>query len=122
MTLQIEAVTFDCDDPLAVAAFWAEALGLPIDQGPPAPSPFFASIGRQGKTGPGPAMMFIKVPEAKTVKNRVHLDLEADDKAAEVERLLSLGATWIHDKDEWGVSWTTMADPEGNELCLAQRH
>ena len=64
-------------------------------------------------------MMFIGVPEAKEVKNRVHLDLHADDRAAEVERLIALGATHVHDKDEWGISWTTLADPEGNEFCVA---
>ena len=65
-------------------------------------------------------MMFIAVPEAKSVKNRVHLDLDADDREAEVRRLIELGATHIHDKDEWGISWTTLADPEGNEFCVGQ--
>jgi predicted enzyme related to lactoylglutathione lyase len=50
----------------------------------------------------------------------VHLDLGADDRAAEVERLLALGATHVHDKDEYGVRWTTLADPEGNEFCVAE--
>jgi predicted enzyme related to lactoylglutathione lyase len=59
------------------------------------------------------------VPKGKEVKNRVHLDLQADDRAAEVERLVSLGATVVHDKDEWDVKWTTLADPEGNEFCVA---
>jgi predicted enzyme related to lactoylglutathione lyase len=52
-------------------------------------------------------------------KNRVHLVLHADDRAAEVERLVSLGATIVHDKDEWNVRWTTLTDPQGNEFCVA---
>ena len=59
------------------------------------------------------------MPKGKEVKNRVHLDLQADDRAAEVERLVSLGATVVHDKDAWDVQWTTLADPEGNEFCVA---
>lgn len=64
-------------------------------------------------------MMFIAVPEGKTVKNRMHLDLQADDRAAEVARLVELGATVVHDKDEWDTRWTTLTDPEGNEFCVA---
>lgn len=62
-------------------------------------------------------MMFIQVPEEKSVKNRVHLD-NTDDREAEVARLISLGAAHIHDKTEWGMTWTTLADPEGNEFCV----
>ncbi|MEM9035948.1 MAG: VOC family protein [Actinomycetota bacterium] len=120
MTLGIAAITFDCTDALAVARFWSAALDRPIDEGQPAPSPFFASIGRDGDPEGRPAMLFIAVPEGKETKNRVHLDLAASDRAAEVDRLLELGATRLHDKDEWGMSWTTLADPEGNELCVAQ--
>jgi catechol 2,3-dioxygenase-like lactoylglutathione lyase family enzyme len=119
MTLDVAAITFDCADALRVATFWSEALGRRIDKGEPAPSQFFASIGRQADDAAGPAMMFIKVPEPKTVKNRTHLDLVADDRAAEVDRLIGLGATHVHDKDEWGLRWTTLADPEGNEFCVA---
>ncbi len=63
--------------------------------------------------------MFIQVPEAKTVKNRVHPHLTAADREAEVERLPGFGARRLHDKDEWGMSGTTLADPEGKELCVA---
>ena len=59
------------------------------------------------------------MPKGKEVKNRVHLDLQADDRAAEVERLVSLGATVVHDKDEWNVRWTSLSDPECNEFCVA---
>ena len=50
----------------------------------------------------------------------MHVDLVADDRRAEVARLVALGATEVADKDEWGISWTVLTDPEGNELCIAQ--
>ncbi len=116
MTLHLEHVAIDCDDPPTVAAFWAAALGRPIDDGA---SPYFASIGR-GATEATPAWLFLKVPEPKSAKNRVHVDLVADDRPAEVARLVELGATHVADKDEWGVSWAVLTDVEGNEFCLAQ--
>jgi len=60
------------------------------------------------------------VPEPKTAKNRLHLDVIAADPEAEIARLVELGATRIADRDEYGYTWTLMADPEGNEFDLAQ--
>lgn len=120
MTSHIAAVTLDCANALTLAEFWSAVLGRPIDEGEPAASPFFARIAASDGDDAGPMMMFIQVPEPKTVKNRTHLDLGTDDREAEVKRLLELGATRVHDKDEWGVQWTTLADPEGNEFCVAE--
>ena len=120
MTSHIAAVTFDCENAATLARFWSEVLGRSVDEGQPEAGEFFASIGRGGSPGDGPVLMFIKVAEGKTAKNRVHLDLGTADRAAEVERLVSLGATAVHDKDEWGVRWTTLSDPEGNEFCVAE--
>jgi len=64
--------------------------------------------------------VFIRVPESKAGKNRVHVDLTAADREAEVARLVGLGATACSDHDEWGAVWTTMHDPEGNEFCVGQ--
>lgn len=119
MSLSIAAITFDCEHPATLAAFWSAAFDRPVDPGEPAAAEFFASIGMAEPTPGTPSMMFIKVPEGKTAKNRAHMDLQADDRAAEVERLVGLGATVVHDKDEWGVRWTTLTDPEGNEFCVA---
>ena len=119
MTSEIASITFDCGHAESLAAFWANVLGRDVDPGPPGQGEFFASIGRDGD---GPMMMFLKVPEGKAAKNRVHLDLGTADRAAEVERLVALGATHVHDKDEWGVSWSTLTDPEGNEFCIAEHH
>jgi predicted enzyme related to lactoylglutathione lyase len=75
-------------------------------------------------------MMFIQVPEAKeakeakegnvakVAKNRVHVDLGADDLDAEVDRVLGLGAELVGRYDEWGATWATFRDPEGNEFCV----
>jgi predicted enzyme related to lactoylglutathione lyase len=115
-----EAVTFDCTDATVVSQFWSAVLGRPIDTEPMPPSEFFASIGLGDSSRI--AYMFIQVPEGKAVKNRVHLDLDADDVTAEVARVTALGATHIHDKDEYGMQWTTLADPEGNEFCIGTPH
>jgi predicted enzyme related to lactoylglutathione lyase len=120
MTLIHKAVTFDCTDATVVSQFWSAVLGRPVDADPMPPSPFFASIGLGDSSRI--AYMFIQVPEGKAVKNRVHLDLDADDVAGEVARVISHGATHIHDKEEFGMQWTTLADPEGNEFCIGTPH
>lgn len=119
MTATIGAITIDCDNAQTLVSFWANALGAEPDPDENGTGPFFQSIGRSDASPLGVVMMFIKVPEPKSVKNRVHLDLHTDDRATEVERLVGLGATIVHEKDEWGMSWTTLADPEGNEFCVA---
>lgn len=117
--LKIHAVTFDCENAPELAAFWAAALGRSVDPGQDEHGTFFASIGFTDPQPDHPVMMFIRVPESKTAKNRMHLDLNAEDRAAEVERLVGLGATVVHDRDEYGTRWTTLTDPEGNEFCVA---
>jgi len=115
MTSSIYSTTFDAIDAAKLASFWAEALGRSLD---PEPSAFFASIGRVSADDQT-VMMFIQVPEGKSVKNRIHLDLQADDRAAEVERLVGLGASVHSEHDEYDTRWTTLVDPEGNEFCVA---
>ena len=114
MTISLRNVTIDCDDPPKVASFWSAALGRPVDDGA---SEFFVSIGQADESQTG--WFFIKVPEHKQVKNRAHFDLHTDDREAEVERLLGLGATKVGDYDEHGAVWTTLRDVEGNEFCVA---
>jgi len=72
--------------------------------------------------GAFPALMFLAVPEPRQGKNRLHLDLVADDLAAEVERAVTLGATKVADFDEYGATWTTLTDPEGNIFDIGLRH
>lgn len=114
MTLSIAAVTFDCTDAAAQARFWAELLGRPVD---PDADQFFASIGRN--SGDGPALMFLQVGDRNPGKNVVHLDLHTPDRQAEVDRAIALGAEHRGDFDEYGVVWTTLADPEGNLFDIA---
>lgn len=114
MSLRLANVTFDCTDAARVASFWSAALSRPLDA---EPSPWFASIGRGDDTQP--VWLFIQVPEARAAKNRVHVDLRADNRAGEVERLLALGAQHHSDHDEHGLQWTTLLDVEGNEFCVS---
>jgi hypothetical protein len=127
MTVQIASVTFDCADALTVAQFWSAALDRPLDRNA---SSDFATIGFSGRRDEvgwvpvdrdhDPTWMFAKVPEPKAAKNRMHLDLMTPDPEAEVARLVELGATRIADTEEYGYKWTVMADPEGNEFCVAK--
>jgi predicted enzyme related to lactoylglutathione lyase len=124
VTVKLAAVTVDCEDALTVGRFWSAALGRPLD---PNPSSDVAAIGMtehrdvQGwRLGGEPTWLFNKVPEPKTAKNRMHVDLAAADREAEVARLVDLGAKRVTDMDEWGYQWTVMQDPEGNEFCVAQ--
>lgn len=116
MSIDLAHVTFDSAKPQTLAQFWSDALGRPVDDGA---SEFFASI--DDRTTERPSWFFIHVPETKTTKNRVHVDLTADDREAEVARLLALGAARVSDHDEWGAVWSVMTDPEGNEFCVGQR-
>ena len=124
MSVRLAAVTIDCDDALAIAAFWSAALDRPLD---PNASSEFASIGMPAHrdtsgwslAGDNPTWLFVKVPEPKTSKNRMHVDLAAPDHEAEVARLVELGAIRVADMDEWGYRWTVLQDPEGNEFCVA---
>jgi Glyoxalase-like domain len=127
MSVKLAAVTIDCDDALTVARFWSAALGRPLDANA---SSEFASIGmpeHRDTTGwsvsgeDNPTWLFAKVPELKTGKNRMHVDLAAPDHELEVRRLVELGATRRSDMDEWGYRWTVLQDPEGNEFCVAQQ-
>ncbi len=116
MSLRLTTVTFDCDDPQRVAAFWTSALDRRVDEGA---SEFFVSL---SDPDGGPKMFFIKVPEHKSVKNRVHVDLQADNREIEVQRLIELGATKVNDYAEFGVTWTTLRDVEQNEFCVSDGH
>ena len=117
MPSRIAALALDAVDPRPVADFWCAVLGWQVveadDSG--------VSIGPAD--GRGTSIDVLKVPEAKTVKNRMHLDLRADDGTTEQElaRLLALGARRVDVGQEPDVSWVVLADPEGNEFCLLSR-
>ena len=115
MPLRLHHIVFDSVRPQDLARFWSHALHRPMDDGG---SEQFASIG-MATSGQQPAMLFQAVPEGKSGKNRVHIDLHGDDREGEVLRLIQLGATRLAEKDEWQTRWTVMCDPEGNEFCVA---
>ncbi len=113
MTLSLDTITFDCADPKALAAFWAAALGMVVDdeddEGAFVVDP----------AGKSKGLFFQKVPEPKAVKDRIHLDVRpSGSMAAEVARLKELGATEDGLVEVANSFWTIMLDPEGNEFCV----
>ncbi len=138
-------VTFDCGDPGGLAQFWAEVLGYRLEPPPPGFASWDQALEAWGvpaesrndrsavvdPSGAGPRLFFQRVPEGKTAKNRVHLDVRAASGLeaaarmaaldAEAVRLVALGATRVRRLEpgqELGAGHVVMQDPEGNEFCL----
>lgn len=117
MTLRIQCLCIEAVEPGSVASFWQQALGWrrtydepdEVVLEPPAGSP---------EDGVLPDLLFLRVPEAKTVKNRLHLDLRPADQSAETARLEGLGAVRVDVGQDATASWVVMADPDGNEFCV----
>lgn len=117
MNLRIQCLCIDSNDPSRLAGFWEAALGWrrtheeadEIVLEPPAGS---------REDGVVPDLLFLRVPEGKAGKNRLHLDLRPEDQSAEVSRLERLGARRVDVGQGADVSWVVMADLEGNEFCV----
>jgi hypothetical protein len=105
-------VVVDATNPALMARFWAAVLDYQIvfEQ------PDEVVIAKDRETYPG--IIFVPVPEPKTVKNRLHIDLNPDNQEAEVARLMALGARRVDVGQTDEVTWVVMADPEGNEFCV----
>jgi predicted enzyme related to lactoylglutathione lyase len=117
MPSRIAVVAIDAEQPARIAEFWCAVLDWQVvDEGDGV-----VSIAPADGTGPG--IDVLPVPEGKTVKNRLHLDLRADGSStsAELERLLALGARRVDVGQPADASWVVLADPEGNEFCLLAR-
>ena len=113
MTLRPKGIVFDADNVPALAEFWHRATGYEVQDS----GTWFAHL---IPTGIALRHIFIiKVPEGKTAKNRCHIDFDTDDRVAEVERLVSVGATKVADQMLHGFTWTVLQDPEGNEFCVS---
>ena len=116
--LGIGMVTTDCVDPKGLATFWAAALDTTIS------GDYGGFVMLAPPPAGGPVLGFQRVPEERAGKNRLHLDLGAPEggRAAEVARLVELGATVLGERggDEFGMVWTTLTDPEGNEFCVGE--
>jgi predicted enzyme related to lactoylglutathione lyase len=115
----VRHITFDCappHEPYELAVFWGQVLGHPVSD---IDQPGDDEVALEVPAGQ-PTLLFVRVPEGKVVKNRVHLDLEPDQpRDAEVERVLALGATVFDDRRKPnGRGWVTFADPAGNEFCV----
>jgi hypothetical protein len=117
MNLRIQCLCIDTANPAALADFWQSALGWrrtfeeddQIALEPPAGSP---------EDGIVPDLLFLRVPEEKAGKNRLHLDLRPEDQAAEVARLQGLGAVLADVGQGAEATWVVLADPDGNEFCV----
>lgn len=101
----------DARDPTALGIWWQNALGWVVVNDDPEEFEIRPAADRL------PGLLFVRVPEQKSIKNRLHLDFRPNDRDAEVERLLALGATRA-DVGQGEQSWTVLADPEGNEFCV----
>ncbi|MFF4541657.1 VOC family protein [Streptomyces aureus] len=112
MAVSFYQLVVDAHDLPALARFWCQVLGWQV---------LFEDeheivIGADARALPG--ICFVPVGERKTVKNRLHIDLSPDDREAEVERILALGASLAEVGQGEDVTWTVLADPEGNEFCV----
>ena len=110
--LRASAIAIDADDPSVLAPFWAAVTGWvaePADEG--------GDVTVRDPARPAPYLDLLIVPESKTVKNRLHLDFRPDDRDAEVERIVALGATHT-DVGQGEQTWVVLSDPEDNEFCI----
>jgi uncharacterized glyoxalase superfamily protein PhnB len=126
-------LSLDTEDPGRLIEFWCQALDYQRESLTPAARAELEAMGLDPESsgrffaaavdpaGAGPRLLAQKVPEAKTAKNRLHLDLHAATRAEvedQVHRLVALGATHHRDHDEHGTTWSVLTDPEGNEFCI----
>jgi hypothetical protein len=115
MSISVLAISFDARNAAQLAHFWAQALHRSVNDGA---TEDFASVAADTDSRLGPVLMFHKVPEGKTTKNRVHFDLQAAHVLAEADRLTSLGAQQIRSLAENNNRWINLRDPEDNEFDL----
>lgn len=118
MSARFTELVIDCHDPLRVAEFWAAVLNYEVvDRGPN------GEIEIGGKLSGAPTLVCVPVPEGKTVKNRIHIDINPTDtdQDNELRRLVRLGARRVDVGQGNDVSWIVLADVEDNEFCLLRR-
>jgi glyoxalase superfamily protein len=122
MTSRFSELIIDCHDPRPLAEFWCAVLGYTVidqDENAVEISSWKPTAEAFREKPQPPTLVFIRVPEGKTVKNRIHIDVSPIDSSQqdEVERLLSLGARHV-DIGQGEQRWVVLADPEGNEFCV----
>ncbi len=117
MACRFTQLVIDCHDHDLLGGFWAEVLGYEESDRSDEPDEPYVEL--TGPSGAGPSLLFIRTPDEKVVKNRLHIDVNATDREqdAEVDRILGLGATRVG-IGQGEQSWVVLADPEGNEFCV----
>jgi hypothetical protein len=115
--LRIQCLCVDAVDPAAIAAFWEAALGWRRTHEEP-DEVVLEPPEESAEDGVSPDLLFLRVPEHKSLKNRLHLDLRPLDQEAEVRRLESLGARRVSVGQGEEATWVVLEDPEGNEFCV----
>ncbi|MCP3799407.1 VOC family protein [Allokutzneria sp. A3M-2-11 16] len=123
MASKFTELAIDCADPDGLARFWCSVLDYEVQHKDDECVTIGSPAVPEGKDRPGPVpptLTFARVPEGKTTKNRLHIDVNATDRdqAEEVRRLLDLGARHADVGQTGDESWVTLADPEGNEFCV----
>jgi hypothetical protein len=123
MTSKFTELAIDCADPGALARFWCSVLGYEVQGEEDDLVTIGSPLVPEGRDRVGPVpptLTFVRVPEGKTVKNRLHIDVNATDREQheEVRRLVELGARPADVGQGDDVSWVVLADPEGNEFCV----
>ena len=113
---RVGAIVIDCHDPDGLFSFWSEITGVEIAQ------EFPGFIFCTELPGNSIRLAFQQVPEDKVTKNRLHLDLGHEDPEALIASVEDLGGSRLHDHQIGDFHWTVMADPEGNEFCIAPLH
>ena len=117
MSLRIQCICVDTCDPARLATFWQEALGWRRTH-EDADEVVLEPPNGSSEDGVVPDLLFLRVPESKVRKNRLHLDLRPEDQDAEVARLEHLGARRASVGQGADVSWIVLEDPDGNEFCV----
>ncbi|GAA4101704.1 VOC family protein [Nonomuraea soli] len=117
--IELHSVSVDCENPYALATWWSEATGFPLED---IAKPEDEEVALQTETSP--YVLFIRVPEGKSTKNRLHFDVTSRDgrtRDEEAARLIELGATVYEDhRKPDGTGWITLLDPAGNEFCVCR--
>jgi predicted enzyme related to lactoylglutathione lyase len=110
-------VQIDCQDPIALATFWGEVLGLELDGHHLGDPPHYVALFSPPKQ---PVISFQRVPELKSGKNRLHFDVLVEDLGDAAAKVEALGGSRLTENEfeEYGFRWLVMADPDGNEFCL----
>jgi hypothetical protein len=106
------SLVVECEDPWALASFWCEVLGYEVV------SDWTDVVGISPHAAAHPGIEFVRSPGPRTEKSPLHLDLNPDDQASEVARLLALGARHVDVGQPGDASWVVLADPEGNAFCV----